>query len=126
MHFAASGKVWSLWHFPYSLTLFTMTTSQPIPNALRQHRKQAGLRQIDIATKLGFTSTERISHWEKGSTFPHIANLFKLAAIYRVPPHDLYGEFFASIQNEMAQRPLNPAKRRYELPTSADLNTDGV
>ena len=60
---------------------------------LRFYRKQAGLRQIDVAAKLGFTSTDRISHWEKGTAFPCVTNLFRLSAIYKVPAQGLYAEF---------------------------------
>ena len=68
-----------------------------IPNTLREHRKRAGLLQIDIAQKLGFTTTERISRWEKGLTYPHVINLFKLAKLYGVTAEELYGENTSSI-----------------------------
>lgn len=78
-----------------------MTTKQPIPNMLRFYRKQADLRQVDVAAKLGFTSYDRISHWEKGKTFPNVTNLFKLSAIYKMPPQELYGEYFEAIKNDI-------------------------
>lgn len=74
---------------------------------LRFYRKQAGLRQVDVAAKLGFTSTDRISHWEKGQAFPSVTNLFKLSAIYKVPAQDLYGEFFKAIK-EATSTTLEP------------------
>jgi len=74
---------------------------KPIPNTLRAHRKQAGLRQLDVANKLGFCTTDRISRWEKGLTFPHMVNLYKLSGIYNVLPHELYGELFTNIVGEM-------------------------
>jgi transcriptional regulator with XRE-family HTH domain len=67
--------------------------TKPIPNALRFYRKQAGLRQVDVAAKLGFTSYDRISHWENGLAFPSVTNLFRLSALYKVPADELYGEF---------------------------------
>jgi transcriptional regulator with XRE-family HTH domain len=75
-----------------------MTTKQPIPNSLRSYRKQAGLRQVDVAAKLGFTSYERISHWENGLAFPSVTNLFRIAALYHVPPHELYAEIWKETQ----------------------------
>lgn len=75
-----------------------MTIKQPVPNSLRFYRKQAGLRQVDVAAKLGFTSYDRISHWEKGSAFPSVTNLFRLSALYKVPAQELYGEFFKMIE----------------------------
>ncbi len=62
----------------------------PIPNTLREHRKKAGLTQLQVANHLGFVTSERISRWEKGLTFPHVVNLFKLAKLYHVFPQDLY------------------------------------
>ncbi len=72
-----------------------------IPNALREYRKLNNLRQIDVAQKLGFCTTDRISRWEKGMTFPHITNLFKLSVLYQVPPHELYQELLLTIQQQL-------------------------
>ena len=80
------------------------TTKTTIPNALRMHRKAAGLRQMDVARILGLHSADRISRWEKGRTFPHIVNLFKMAALYHVAPHDLYGEYFTMIGEEVTRQ----------------------
>jgi transcriptional regulator with XRE-family HTH domain len=68
---------------------------------LRFYRKQAGLRQIDVAARLGLLNTDRISHWEKGTAFPCVTNLFKLSAIYKVPAQELYGELFKVIKENV-------------------------
>ena len=78
-----------------------MTTKQTVPNMLRHYRKQAGLRQIDVAARLGLKNTDRMSHWEKGTAFPCVTNLFRLSAIYKVPPQELYGELVKIIQREL-------------------------
>ena len=72
-----------------------------ILNNLRAYRKQAGLRQIDVACKLGFSTTDRISRWEKGQGYPHMINLFKLAVIYRASPEQLYEELFTKISSDL-------------------------
>ncbi len=72
-----------------------------IPNTLRIHRKLSNLKQQEIADKLGLQSTDRISHWEKGLTYPHLINLFKLSAIYKVLPHELYPELLENIHKEI-------------------------
>ena len=61
-----------------------------IQNKLREHRLKIGLRQLDVADKLGFCTTDRISKWEKGTAHPSIFNLFKLAKIYGVKADELY------------------------------------
>lgn len=64
--------------------------SKRIRNRLREYRLKAGLRQVDVAERLGFKSTERISRWEKGQAYPHMVNLFKLGRLYSVEPQALY------------------------------------
>ena len=97
---AGSGKFTRLPYFHHSLNIITMTTKQPIPNTLRFYRKQAGLRQVDVAAKLGFTSYDRISHWENGTAFPSVTNLFRLSALYNVPAEQLYGEYIGYIAEQ--------------------------
>lgn len=99
IHVAARDNVAGLCHFLYPFTLFTMT--QPIPNTLRLVRKQAKMTQLEVARKLGFGSTDRICRWEKGRTFPHIVNLFKLCALYQVLPHQLYGDLLLIIERDV-------------------------
>jgi transcriptional regulator with XRE-family HTH domain len=70
----------------------------PIPNTLKECRKQAGLRQMDVANIMGFHSIDRICRWEKGRTYPHLRNLFKLSKLYGVKPEQLYGELLETLQ----------------------------
>jgi len=69
-----------------------ISMNQKIPNKLKLYRVTNNLRQIDVAHKLGFTSSERISRWEMGLAYPSVVNLFKLAKLYNARPDDLYGE----------------------------------
>ena len=75
-----------------------MIQKQPIPNSLKLYRKQAGLRQTDVATRLGFTSYDRISHWENGIAFPSVTNLFRLSRIYKASPEELYAEYLSILE----------------------------
>ena len=74
---------------------FTMNNTTFIPNNLRERRKAAGLLQKDAAQALGLDCADRISHWENGTAMPSVVNLFKLAAVYGVAPHELYPELYA-------------------------------
>jgi transcriptional regulator with XRE-family HTH domain len=67
---------------------------EPIPNTLREHRKKAGLTQLQVAHQLNFRSSDRISRWEKGLTYPHVVNLFKMAKLYGVKAEELYTALF--------------------------------
>jgi len=82
-----------------------MSTTTFISNDLRSHRKAAGLLQSDVARELGLDCVDRISHWENGIAMPSIINLFKLAAIYGVKPHELYPDLF-----ELVQKPREAEK----------------
>ena len=44
------------------------------------------------AVALGLDCADRISRWENGLNMPSVANLFKLAGIYKVTPQELYPE----------------------------------
>lgn len=61
-----------------------------IPNNLRALRKNVGLRQQDVAAKLGILGIDRISRWEKGLAFPSVPNLYKLAKLYDAPLSAIY------------------------------------
>jgi transcriptional regulator with XRE-family HTH domain len=67
-----------------------MSQKQIVPNTLRMHREQAGLFQKDVARILNLDCMDRISRWENGVAMPSVVNLFRLASIYGVLPHDLY------------------------------------
>ena len=112
---SASSSVFVVSSYPLIIS-FTMTTKQPVPNSLRFYRKQAGLRQVDVAAKLGFTSYDRISHWEKGLAFPSVTNLFRLSALYKVPAQELFGEYFKIIESD-TQISNKSADNNHVIPT---------
>ncbi|MEN9582528.1 MAG: hypothetical protein RL641_482 [Candidatus Parcubacteria bacterium] len=70
----------------------------PITNSLLTHRKRVGLTQMVVANKLGFTTAERISAWEKGKSMPSVVNLFKLAALFNTYPHELFKELYSKVK----------------------------
>lgn len=70
------------------------------PNSLHKYRKAAGLRQFDVARLIGLEgSTERLSKWENGAADPNIDNLFRLLALYKTTPEELYPEKWQAIVN---------------------------
>ena len=84
-----------------SSNIFSMNQENHFQNNLKRIRKNAGLRQIDVAEMLGHTSADRISHWEKGLAAPGIVNLFKLSIIYGITPQELYGDLYEVIANRL-------------------------
>ncbi len=81
--------------------------NKPFVNNLRTHRKNAGVLQLDVACYLVHESTDRVSHWEKGSAVPLIVKLFNFSVLYEVCPHELYGELCKNIEAEDS-RPASP------------------
>jgi transcriptional regulator with XRE-family HTH domain len=82
-----------------------MTNKQFVSNKLRFHRQQANLFQKDVAKSLGLDCADRISHWENGIAMPNVVNLFRLAAIYKVTPQELYPDLYemAKSMNQSTQ-----------------------
>jgi transcriptional regulator with XRE-family HTH domain len=76
-------------------------------NTIRARRIMLGIRQQDVADIFEFSSTDRISHWEKGRAIPSLPNLFLLCALYHATPLELYPEFFKEAKNEIQTRVLN-------------------
>jgi transcriptional regulator with XRE-family HTH domain len=61
-------------------------------NNLQMLRIQHGLTQRQAAALLGMKIEDRLSHWERGYSLPHMKNLIKLCRLYRVLPHEIYSE----------------------------------
>ena len=81
-----------------------MKPKQILTNNLRLCRFQAGLRQIDVADHLKLDCANRLSRWENGSSIPSVINLFQLAALYKVLPHELYQETWQTMENRGNER----------------------
>lgn len=57
---------------------------------LKQKRRDAELSQGAVARKLGYSSPQFVSNWERGLSDPPIATLRKLALIFRVPNDEMF------------------------------------
>ena len=96
------------------------------PNNLREYRLKAGLRQSDVASRLGLDCADRLSRWENGKAAPSIVNLFKLAALYGAPAEKLYAELCERLTGQIAEklidrvsaRPTELTKRSMQNPLS--------
>jgi len=92
-----------------------------IPNQLREFRVRKGLRQLDVANELGFASTDRISRWEKGKTYPRMLNLLKLCIIYEAYPHELYEELLGKLRDDRISKKLGKVTILLELDNLLNL-----
>ncbi len=57
---------------------------------LKEKRTMASLSQKDVATKLGYSTSQFISNWERGISQPPIHTLRTLAQMYAVSPDQMF------------------------------------
>lgn len=57
---------------------------------LKEKRLASGLSQGAVAKKLGYTSPQFVSNWERGLSQPPIATLRKIAQIYNISANDMF------------------------------------
>lgn len=69
---------------------------------LRHQRIERGFSQSEVAKKLGYSTAQFISNWERGMSSPPVKTLRKLAQLYQISP----AEMFKVLQEEFI-RELN-------------------
>jgi len=57
---------------------------------LKEKRLEAGLSQGEVEKKLGYTSPQFVSNWERGLSQPPVATLRKIAQIYNISANDMF------------------------------------
>lgn len=57
---------------------------------LKEKREQMGFSQAAIAEKMGYTTPQFVSNWERGLAMPPIKTLKKLADLYKVPQNEMF------------------------------------
>lgn len=57
---------------------------------LRSKRQQVGLSQLDVSKKLGYTSSQFVSNWERGVSAPPLSIYHQLADLYQLGLEDLF------------------------------------
>jgi len=63
-------------------------------NKLKWFRKCQGYSQKKVARILGLADTSTLSKWEHGVCFPGLMQIFRLARMYQVLPHELFAELW--------------------------------
>ena len=51
---------------------------------LKECRESRNLSQKEVATQLGYSTSQFISNWERGQSQPPISKIRELAAIYKI------------------------------------------
>ncbi|MBC7421649.1 MAG: helix-turn-helix transcriptional regulator [Bdellovibrio sp.] len=77
-----------------------MKNDNKLASFLKEKRSQSGLSQKDVATKLGYSTSQFISNWERGISQPPIHTLRTLAQMYNVGAEQM---FQVLLENTMIQ-----------------------
>lgn len=72
-----------------------------IAKLLKARRLELGLDQKDIAKKLGYTSPQFISNWERGMSTPPAKKIKRLAQILELDPEIIYEEMEKSFSKRL-------------------------
>lgn len=62
-------------------------------------REKSGLSQAEVAKKLGMSSGQMVSNWERGACFPPLRDLKRLANMYDVPLKSFFDRFSEAYKN---------------------------
>jgi transcriptional regulator with XRE-family HTH domain len=65
-------------------------------NYLKQKRIDAQLSQSEVATRLGYTTSQFVSNWERAISQPPIQSLFLISNLYRVSVDEMFEVFLKS------------------------------
>ena len=57
---------------------------------LQKARKKAGLSQIELASKLSYSSAQFVSNWERGLCTPPIDKLYQISQIMNIQPKSIF------------------------------------
>ncbi|MCB0419991.1 MAG: helix-turn-helix domain-containing protein [Bdellovibrionales bacterium] len=84
-------------------------------NYLKTKRQQRGLTQKDVASRLGYSTAQFISNFERGLCSPPLNNLKVLVGLYKAPPEEVL-EIILKEQENILRRalkqPIKKAARR--------------
>ncbi len=67
-----------------------MKQAKALSEFLKEKRTHSGLSQKEVADKLGYSSAQFISNWERGLSSPPMHTLRKLAEMYSVNVDEMF------------------------------------
>lgn len=87
-----------------------MKKNAQLSHFLKEKRIASGLSQGDVADKLGYSTAQFISNWERGVAAPPVNILKKLAELYKVNAEEL----FEVVLEEKIREVTNDLLRRFK------------
>ncbi len=77
--------------------------SNALAKFLRQKRKEAQLSQREVAEKIGYSTPQFVSNWERGHSHPPIPCLIKLIHLYNLDAEELFQVFLKAEMTHLNQ-----------------------
>lgn len=68
---------------------------------LKKSRENVGLSQTFVSSKLGYSSPQFVSNWERGLSHPPLKSLKKIAKLYKLRDKELFDIFVNSYLSEV-------------------------
>nr|BFD64978.1 hypothetical protein BdHM001_36590 [Bdellovibrio sp. HM001] len=82
--------------------------TNPFGSFLKRERIRAGLSQGDVSRKLGYTSPQYVSNWERGVSYPPYETLKFVASLYKIDIKVVY-HLLAETRAEEVRREIYKA-----------------
>lgn len=80
-----------------------MSKQNKLAEFLKEHREKSFLSQAEVAQKLGYSTPQFISNWERGVSAPPINTIRKIASLYKVTAEELFELQLAATLDQVAQ-----------------------
>jgi transcriptional regulator with XRE-family HTH domain len=80
-----------------------MKQKNMLADFLKEKRVAASLSQRDVADKLGYSTPQFISNWERGVSHPPINAIKKLGELYKVSADELFEVTLSATIQEVTQ-----------------------
>jgi transcriptional regulator with XRE-family HTH domain len=77
---------------------------------LKNKRIVSGFSQKDVATQLGYSTSQFISNWERGISQPPLSTLRKLALVYKIDADQMFN---AVLEATIAQVEMDLKRKFY-------------
>lgn len=74
---------------------------------LQEARLTQNLSQKDVAEKLGYTSPQFISNWERDISFPPLTAVFVLSKIYSLNSDDIFNHLLKASLEQIRANMIN-------------------
>lgn len=78
-----------------------MNQQETLAKYLKSLRERANLSQKTVSEKLGYSTPQFISNWERGISLPPVPAIEALANLYQVDPSDLFSMIVDLAINQM-------------------------